>query len=67
VPEGTVQASETRSLAITHVHTPTEARQAVRGLTAAGVDFIKVPNALPPDAFFALMDEAREEHIPPRR
>jgi imidazolonepropionase-like amidohydrolase len=46
------------------VRTPEEARQAVRDLKAKGVDFIKVHNALPPDAFFALMDEARKEHIP---
>jgi hypothetical protein len=35
------------------VRTPEEARQAVRDLRAKGVDFIKVHNALPPDAFFA--------------
>jgi imidazolonepropionase-like amidohydrolase len=46
------------------VRTPDEARQAVRDLKAKGVDFIKVHNALPPAAFFALMDEARKEHIP---
>jgi imidazolonepropionase-like amidohydrolase len=46
------------------VRTPEEARQAVRDLKAKGVDFIKVHNALPPDAFFALVDEARKEHIP---
>jgi imidazolonepropionase-like amidohydrolase len=46
------------------VRTPEEARQAVRMLKAKGVDFIKVHNALPPEAFFALMDEARKEHIP---
>jgi imidazolonepropionase-like amidohydrolase len=46
------------------VRTPEEARQAVHTLKAKGVDFIKVHNALPPDAFFALMDEARKEHIP---
>jgi imidazolonepropionase-like amidohydrolase len=44
--------------------TPEEARQAVRDPKAKGVDFIKVHNALPPDAFFALMDEARKEHLP---
>jgi imidazolonepropionase-like amidohydrolase len=46
------------------VRTPDEARQAVRDLKAKGVDFIKVHNALPPEAFFALTDEARKEHIP---
>jgi imidazolonepropionase-like amidohydrolase len=46
------------------VRTPEEARQAVRDLKTKGVDFIKVHNALSPDAFFALMDEAHKEHIP---
>jgi hypothetical protein len=46
------------------VRTPEEARKAVHDLKAKGVDFIKVHNALPPDAFFALMDEAHKEHIP---
>jgi len=46
------------------LRTPAEARQAIHNLKAKGVDFIKVHNALPPEAFFALMDEARKEHIP---
>ncbi|MFZ0817811.1 MAG: amidohydrolase family protein [Candidatus Sulfotelmatobacter sp.] len=46
------------------VRTPEEARQAVHTLKTKGVDFIKVHNALPRAAFFALMDEARKEHIP---
>ena len=46
------------------VRTPEEARQAVHQLKTEGVDFIKVHNALAPQAFFALMDEARKEHIP---
>ena len=46
------------------VRTPAEARQAVHQLQAKGVDFIKVHNRLPPEAFFALMEEARKEHIP---
>ena len=46
------------------VRTSQQARQAVHQLKAEGVDFIKVHNALPPEAFFALMDEARKEHIP---
>jgi imidazolonepropionase-like amidohydrolase len=45
------------------VRTPDEARRAVHELKTAGVDFIKVHNALPPEAFFALMDEARNEQI----
>ena len=46
------------------VRTPEEARRAVHDLKAKNVDFIKVHNALPPEAFFALMDEARKEQIP---
>jgi len=46
------------------VRTPEEARQAVHTLNAKGVDFIKVHNVLPPEAFFALVDEAHKEHIP---
>jgi imidazolonepropionase-like amidohydrolase len=46
------------------VRTAEEARQAVRQLKAKGVDFIKVHNALPPAAFFALMEEAKKEHLP---
>jgi imidazolonepropionase-like amidohydrolase len=46
------------------VRTPEEARKAVRDLKAKGVDFIKVHNALPPEAFFALMNEAHRQHIP---
>jgi len=46
------------------VRTPEQARQAVHQLKAQGVDFIKVHNALASEAFFALMDEARKEHIP---
>jgi imidazolonepropionase-like amidohydrolase len=46
------------------VRTPQEARKAVHDLKAKGVDFIKVHNALPPEAFFALVDEAHKEHIP---
>jgi imidazolonepropionase-like amidohydrolase len=46
------------------VRTPEEARQAVHTLKAKGVDFIKVHNGLAPEAFFALMDESRREHIP---
>jgi imidazolonepropionase-like amidohydrolase len=45
------------------VRTPEEARRAVHDLKAKGVDFIKVHNALAPENFFALMDEAKKEHI----
>lgn len=46
------------------VRTSQEARRAVQDLKAKDVDFIKVHNALPPEAFFALMDEAHKVHIP---
>lgn len=46
------------------VRTPEEARHAVRSLKAKGVDFIKVHNALAPEAFFALMEEAKAQSLP---
>jgi imidazolonepropionase-like amidohydrolase len=46
------------------VRTPDEARQAVHQLKAKGVDFIKVHNKLTRESFFALMNEARKEHVP---
>jgi hypothetical protein len=41
-----------------------EARSAVLQLKQEGVDFIKVHNGLPRDAFFALMDEGHKQYIP---
>lgn len=46
------------------VTSPAVARRAVHELKASGVDFIKVHNALPREAFFALMAEARSEQVP---
>ena len=52
------------------ITTPSEARQAVLRLKAQQVDFIKVHNAIPRDAYVALMDEAQKQgltvsgHIP---
>jgi imidazolonepropionase-like amidohydrolase len=40
-----------------------EARQAVRTLKKQGVDFIKIHNAVPREAYFALADEARRAGI----
>lgn len=40
-----------------------QARRAARALEAEGVDFIKVHNALPRDAYFALTEEARKRGI----
>jgi imidazolonepropionase-like amidohydrolase len=41
------------------VTTPGEARQAVRQLAEQGVDFVKIHNRVPRDAYFALADEAK--------
>ena len=46
------------------VHTPEEAREAVRELKAAGVDFIKVYSSLPKDLYLAVAAAARSERIP---
>lgn len=46
------------------VTTPEEARRAVDSLKTLGVDFIKVHNLLPREAFFALTEEARKQHLP---
>jgi imidazolonepropionase-like amidohydrolase len=41
-----------------------EGRHAVDSLAAAGVDFIKVYDRLPRDAFLAIADEAKQRHVP---
>jgi imidazolonepropionase-like amidohydrolase len=46
------------------VHTPDEARAAVRELKAAGVDFIKVYSSLPKDLYLVVASEAKSEGIP---
>jgi imidazolonepropionase-like amidohydrolase len=46
------------------VHTPDEARTAVRELKAAGVDFIKVYSSLPKDLYLAVAGEAKSDGIP---
>jgi hypothetical protein len=43
---------------------PEQARFAVRALTQTGVDFLKVYNSIPRDAYFALAQEARVIGIP---
>jgi len=43
---------------------PEEARAAVTRLRRLGVDFIKIHNAVPRDAFFALAAEAQQQGIP---
>lgn len=45
------------------IATPEEARAAVATLAAAGVDFIKVYTLLPPDAYRAVVDEARRHGL----
>ena len=45
------------------VNNPTEARQAVISLKQQGVDFIKVHNRVPRDAYLALADECRKQGI----
>jgi imidazolonepropionase-like amidohydrolase len=46
------------------VRTPAQAREAVRGQIRDGADFIKVYNALPREAYFAIADEAKRARIP---
>jgi len=41
-----------------------EGRAAVQLLKRRGVDLIKVHNYTPRDAFFAIVDEARQQHLP---
>ncbi len=46
------------------VANPAQARFAVRALAESGVDFLKVYNSIPRDAYFAIADEARAIGIP---
>lgn len=46
------------------VANPDQARFAVRALAQSGVDFLKVYNSIPRDAYFAIADEARAIGIP---
>lgn len=46
------------------VSNATEARRAVISLKRRGADFIKIHNAVPRDAYFALADESRRQKIP---
>lgn len=46
------------------VKKPADARRSVDQIKASGADFIKVYNRIPRDAYFALADEARQQHIP---
>jgi imidazolonepropionase-like amidohydrolase len=46
------------------VRTPEEARHAVDSLARRGVDFLKTHNAVPREAYFALLREARKQSLP---
>jgi imidazolonepropionase-like amidohydrolase len=46
------------------VTSATQARRAVISLKRRGVDFIKIHNAVPREAYFALADEARRRNVP---
>jgi imidazolonepropionase-like amidohydrolase len=46
------------------LHTPDEARMAVRELKTAGVDFIKVYSSLPKELYLVVANEAKNEGIP---
>jgi len=46
------------------VSTPTQAREAVDYLNSQGADFIKVQSLVPRQAYFAIADEARKQHLP---
>jgi imidazolonepropionase-like amidohydrolase len=46
------------------VHTPEEARAAVRELKSAGVDFIKVYSSLPKELYLVVANEAKNDGIP---
>lgn len=46
------------------VANPAQARFAVRALAGMGVDFLKVYNSIPRDAYFAIADEAHAVGIP---
>jgi cytosine/adenosine deaminase-related metal-dependent hydrolase len=46
------------------VSTPEEARQFVRNVKAAGIDFIKTYSSLSRETYFAIADEAKKQSIP---
>src|ERR1700683_5072738 len=46
------------------VKKPADARRTVDEIKAGGADFVKVYNRIPRDAYFALADEAKQQHIP---
>lgn len=46
------------------VKNPAAARRTVDEIKASGADFVKVYNHIPRDAYFAIADEAKQQHIP---
>jgi imidazolonepropionase-like amidohydrolase len=45
-------------------NTPEEARAAVDKVKAEGMDFVKILSRLPREAYFAVAEESRKQHIP---
>ena len=46
------------------VKKPADARRTVDDIKASGADFVKVYNRIPRDAYFAIVDEAKQQHVP---
>lgn len=46
------------------VKKPADARRTVDEIKASGADFVKVYSRVPREAYFALADEAKQQHIP---
>jgi hypothetical protein len=46
------------------VKKPADARRTVDEIKSSGADFVKVYNRIPRDAYFAIADEAKQQHIP---
>jgi len=46
------------------VKKPADARRAVDEIKGSGADFVKVYSRIPRDAYFAIADEAKQQHIP---
>ena len=46
------------------IHKPDDARRVVDEVKASGADFVEIGNAIPRDAYFAVVNEARKQNIP---
>jgi len=62
--DGPKRMNDFRASMTVVVNNAEEARAAVRDLKQRGVDFIKVHNGVPHDAYIALADECRKQKIP---